>query len=166
MTKRTASQIGRMSRRKGKSFECKMARYFTKWTGEKWESTRNSGRTDLKGDIYCVGKPNLRFDVECKDDKKYTTHAMTVPTKAWKDLIKKYIFINRRPTMLLVNNDAGIWFYNTLYNFPIKASAVVVKTCNLNFVKLYDLEGTINFDGIIFNADRMESVGEKCDRKR
>ena len=162
MAKRTASQIGRMSRRKGKSFECRMARYFTKWTGEKWESTRNSGRTDLKGDIYCVDKPNLRFDVECKDDKKYTTHAMTVPTKAWKDLIKKYIFKNRRPTMLLVNNDAGVWFTYE-YEFMVKIGAVAVQTCNTRFVKLCDLEGTVNMDGVIFDADRMESIGKECD---
>jgi len=64
--------------------------------------------------------------------------------------------------MLLVNNDAGVWFTYE-YEFTVKVGAVAVQTCNTRFVKLHDIEGIINFNGVTFNADRMESVGEKCD---
>jgi len=82
MSKRTASQIGRGSRCKGKRFEVWCANYFTQITGLKWESTRNSGRTDLKGDVYCVSRPDLALVIECKFDRRYSVHAMLKPTKA------------------------------------------------------------------------------------
>jgi len=62
------SSVGRKSRRKGKAFEQEVARYLTAVSGEKFTSTRNSGRTDLKGDIYCMSTPS-RWVVECKDRK-------------------------------------------------------------------------------------------------
>lgn len=62
------SAVGRRSRRKGKRFEQEIARYLTEVSGFAFTSTRNSGRTDLKGDVYCVSNPRLAV-VECKDRK-------------------------------------------------------------------------------------------------
>ncbi len=60
------SAVGRKSRRKGKRFEQEVARFMTSVTGMEFTSTRNSGRTDLKGDVYAISDP-YRFVVECKD---------------------------------------------------------------------------------------------------
>lgn len=104
--KRTASQVGKMSRRKGKSFERWVARYFSKWTGLKWETTRNSGRTDLRGDIYCVSRPDLPLVVECKHRKEYSAIAMIKSNKA---IIK--LITDNLGKMLIVKNDVGIWVF-------------------------------------------------------
>jgi len=109
MGKKTASQIGKLSRRKGKSFEREMARLFTKATGIKWETTRNSGRTDLRGDIYApdLGEP---FIVECKHRKEYELHQMMSNTKSLRDVVKKAEGENK-PFVILVKNSSGVWFY-------------------------------------------------------
>lgn len=65
MTDPKWSKVGKKSRRKGKSFECEVAKLFRTWFGHKWETSRNSGRTDIPGDIYCVDRPT-RIMVECK----------------------------------------------------------------------------------------------------
>ena len=112
MSKRTLSQIGRGSRRKGKRFEVWCANYFTQQTGLKWETTRNSGRTDLKGDIYCVSRPDLSFVVECKNDKHYSVHAMLKPTKKFAsmvcDLYARPVHKEKR-LIIIVKNDTGVW---------------------------------------------------------
>ena len=113
--KRTASQVGKMSRRKGKAFECFCARYFTAWTGTKWETTRNSGRTDLKGDIYCVEHPDMNMVIECKHRKAYIVHAMLKPTKAFEDMIDESLAKLRGSQYLIfiVKNETGVWMSNT-----------------------------------------------------
>lgn len=65
------SKIARRSRRKGKSFECLMARTFRDWFGHNWQTSRNSGRTDIPGDIFCVDRPT-RIMVECKHRKSWS----------------------------------------------------------------------------------------------
>jgi len=104
-----------MSRRKGKSFEREIARYFTEWTGIKWETTRNSGRTDLKGDIYCPSIPNFPLIVECKHRSAYSVHAMLKPTKTFmrmiSDVLKKWLndLDDDSDIMIIVKNETGIW---------------------------------------------------------
>lgn len=63
------SKIGRSSRRKGKKYECVIAGMLRDVTGLNWQSTRNSGRTDLKGDVYCVNDPTSQTGsvIECKN---------------------------------------------------------------------------------------------------
>ena len=60
------SKVGRRSRRKGKKFEQLVARSLSEATGRRFTSTRNSGRTDLKGDVYDVDNPSGSV-IECKD---------------------------------------------------------------------------------------------------
>ena len=114
--KRTHSQIGKHSRRKGKAFECQMARYFTAWTGTKWETTRNSGRTDLNGDIYAVEYPDMKMVIECKHRASYTVHAMLKPTKAFTDMIKETLAKIRddQYVVFIIKNETGIWMANTM----------------------------------------------------
>ncbi len=109
--KKTASQVGKFSRSKGKRFERQMARYFTKWTGLNWQTTRNSGRTDLKGDIYCLDFPDAPIVVECKDRKTYTVHAMLKPTKAFRDMVLQTILraVEVEYTLILVKNETATW---------------------------------------------------------
>lgn len=114
LTKLQQSRIGRRSRRKGKGFECYCARLFTRWFFGDWRTTRNSGRTDLKGDIYCLQAPDIPLVVECKHDKRYTLGAMAKPTVSFKDLVRKY---RRRQVqlgwgwtlLLIIKNQAGTW---------------------------------------------------------
>jgi len=151
--KRTASQVGRSSRRKGKAFECWCARYFTQWTGLKWESTRNSGRTDLKGDIYAVSRPDLPLIVECKNDKRYSTVAIIRNNKAIIDLVHKYY-----GRMLIVKNDAGVWVLdNDHLVIPI-----IDNICfgGNKWFQLADLT-SFEIDGVIFDANRMEAAGNR-----
>lgn len=83
------SAIGRRSRRKGKAFECAFARKMTELTGMKWESTRNSGRTDLKGDIYCPDSPDLPVVIECKHRNEYRLEHLFNPTASLQTAIDK-----------------------------------------------------------------------------
>ncbi len=65
------SAIGRRSRRKGKAFERTIARMLRDFSGDNWQTTRNSGRTDLAGDVYPVdiGCSSVH---ECKDRKDWS----------------------------------------------------------------------------------------------
>lgn len=60
------SEVGRRSRRKGKAFEQLVARHLSEVSGHQFTSTRNSGRTDLKGDVYSPRYADLLV-IECKD---------------------------------------------------------------------------------------------------
>jgi len=140
--KRTASQVGKMSRRKGKAFERWCARYFTKWTGLKWETTRNSGRTDLKGDIYCVSRPDLPLVVECKNDKRYSVHAMMKPTKAFTDMV--YDSICRAESVdscliIIVKNETGVWMYSKYMMFKRRVTASKLFSVTGCWTKIQDI---------------------------
>jgi len=60
------SSVGRRSRRKGKAFEQLVARYLSEVSGHQFTSTRNSGRTDIKGDVYSSSSIDTMV-IECKD---------------------------------------------------------------------------------------------------
>ncbi len=90
LTKEQQSKIGRKSRRKGKCFERELARYFTSWFGAKWETTRNSGRTDLPGDIYCPTRP-IQVCVEAKHRKTWTLSAIARNNTAYRKELDKVI---------------------------------------------------------------------------
>lgn len=64
------SRIGRKSRRKGKKYETTIAGCLRECMGLNWQTTRNSGRTDLKGDLYCLDRADFVV-VECKDRETF-----------------------------------------------------------------------------------------------
>lgn len=160
--KRTASQVGKFSRRKGKSFERWCARYFTQWTGLKWETTRNSGRTDLKGDIYCLSRPDLPLVVECKHRKEYSVHAMLKPTEAFTKMVRRYGSL----TMIIVKNETGIWVHYSpsLADDTISyslADTIFTKRIGLTWSRLEHIVHKFNIDGVIFDASGMDSASKK-----
>ena len=148
-----------MSRRKGKSFECWCARYFTQWTGLEWQTTRNSGRTDLKGDIYCVSRPDLLLIVECKHRKEYSVHAMLKPTEAFTKMVRRYSPL----TMIIIKNETGIWVKPYKKPTPYYGDLIQI----MNVCTLYRLQHITNYqfevNGVTFDASRMESVGKTCE---
>lgn len=169
MSKRTKSQIGRASRRKGKAFERWCARYFTKWTGLKWETTRNSGRTDLKGDIYAVSRPDLPLIVECKDDKRYTVHAMLKPTKAFVETMS-YIRLDRLRygdnLIIIVKNPTGVWVHQEINNILAGDASDVICTIGAgNWCRLQHLLGG-EVDGVTFDAKRLEGANQEGKEQR
>ncbi|MCK5614734.1 hypothetical protein KAR91_73410 [Candidatus Pacearchaeota archaeon] len=166
------SIVGRRSRRKGKAFECWCAREFTRCTGLKWSSTRNSGRTDLKGDIYCVEYPNLPLIVECKHDKRYSVHGMLKPVDAF---LKMYwgVIENARKCssastlVFLVKNETGVWFsiiplYNNTKSISlgIKHGAPRIIINGVIWYKFVDVF-SFDFGSVCFDARRMESASKK-----
>lgn len=143
LTKKQQSAIGRKSRRKGKTFERWCARFFYKWFEGQWQTTRNSGRTDLKGDIYCVDCPLSDLVVECKHDKKYNVMSMLRPTEAFKHLIRKYrrrqVNIGWSCTLLLVvKNKAGVWL------------AVISNKYSLNEILINRNVSAVVIEGVYF----------------
>lgn len=165
--KRTASQVGKMSRRKGKSFECWCARYFTQWTGLEWRTTRNSGRTDLRGDIYCLSRPDLPLVVECKHDRRYSVHAMLKPTKAFADMVAAHFHMRDKmdvKLILLIKNETGIWFGGLFgVNWLSYKDGIATQDCGV-FIRLQQLYVPFEISGVDFKYDqRMESVGKTCE---
>jgi len=127
------SKIGRKSRRKGKAYECVIARWLTEVTGWCWQSTRNSGRTDLKGDVYCVGEigggvprfagtPYDRVMVECKHRMSWSVAAMIKGNKTYTDgvdeIVAKYLVTGEQYDIMVifVKSDLGQWVHVTLGN--------------------------------------------------
>ncbi|KKM26713.1 hypothetical protein LCGC14_1582040 [marine sediment metagenome] len=166
MVKKTQSQIGKMSRRKGKTFERWCARYFTTWTGIKWETTRNSGRTDLKGDIYCMQYPYLSLIVECKHRKTYSVHAMLKPTLAFEKMIdeSRSKLLQGQFLIFIVKNDTGVWMSNSLMMHGIKQhsgfrsmdKATGMKCCKgTTWYKIQDYESNHprDFEGVCFGKN-------------
>jgi hypothetical protein len=159
-----------MSRRKGKSFERWCASYFTNLTGLKWETTRNSGRTDLPGDIYCVDRPDLPVFVECKFRSAYTAHAMLKPTKAFSDMVKNnFIKLQYKYgydyIIIIVKNDTGVWFCCassdpkrplTMHTYQYGTRLAV---CGVQFMKLEHVV-CFEIDGVIFDVKRTRETGE------
>jgi len=139
---RTKSQIGKMSRRKGKQFERWCAGHFTKFTGLLWQTTRNSGRTDLKGDIYCVDYPDLPVVIECKNDKRYTAHAMLKPTKEFWDMVHcTRSKIGNKILIIILKNETGIWILSEpdIFNYIIHYDMISTAYCG-RWVKIEDIK--------------------------
>lgn len=166
--KRTASQVGKMSRRKGKVFERECARHFTKWTGLKWETTRNSGRTDLKGDIYCVSRPDLDLVVECKYNKIYTVHAMLLTAKTFVDMILEVTNKANHPVLFIIKNETGIWVswctdvqvFKKCPNVKIKFMSNTMIIGGMDWHKIDDIE-YFEIDGINFDGSRLGRVSKE-----
>lgn len=59
-------KVGKKSRAKGVRFERRVANMLTEITGAKWRRVQDSGRTDLKGDVFLVDQFPQRVLVECK----------------------------------------------------------------------------------------------------
>lgn len=149
--KKTASQVGKFSRAKGKRLEREMARYFTKWTGLKWECSRNSGRTDVKGDVYCVEYPDLPMIVECKHRMEYSVHAMLKPTKAFTDMLKESRdkISENQFMVFIVKNETGIWIAGgNLKAYSTGGEAI--ESCGLTWVKIENITDEFNIEEIHF----------------
>lgn len=122
MDKNGWSQIGKRNRRVGKEFERVIARKLREVSGLDWQSTRNSGRTDLKGDVYCVNNRiyGERILIECKnrDDmgvinllkgNKIITNTVI---KGVEDLSGDYY----KEFLLFVNSDGGVFYLHLRQN--------------------------------------------------
>lgn len=82
LTKAQQSAIGRRSRRKGKKRERDIAKLFRDATGLDWQTTRNSGRTDLPGDVYCKTE-HVGICVEVKDRKNWSVRDILLGNKGY-----------------------------------------------------------------------------------
>lgn len=100
LTEAEQSKIGRRSRRRGKKFERVVAGSYRDWFGNNWQTNRNSGRTDLPGDIYCVDRASMVF-VECKHRQNWSVGDILRHNKGywaemekvlgeWKEVVSSY----------------------------------------------------------------------------
>jgi Holliday junction resolvase len=112
------SKVGRRSRRKGKKFECNVAKMLRDVTGLDWQSTRNSGRTDLPGDIYCLDRECIAV-IECKDRPTQMTTRDVIRgnvgyKKQMEQVIERFKGQNWRMYKMLVvfrKDEYGIWVF-------------------------------------------------------
>lgn len=74
--------MGKMSDRKGKSYENRMAKLLSKWTGLPLIRTPMSGAwSGSAGDIVCKGQPGaFPFTVECKKTESWDLHQLLAGT--------------------------------------------------------------------------------------
>lgn len=114
------SKVGRKSRRKGKKFECEIAGLLRHWTGEDWQSTRNSGRTDLPGDIYCLSRPTL-VSVECKDRKCWMTRDLLLGNVGYVNEMRKVLYEHDRFCERNGNRPLVVVAKNPLFGYFITA---------------------------------------------
>jgi len=127
------SKVGKKSRRKGKAFECELARLFRKISGDNWQTSRNSGRTDTRGDIYCADYPNVM--VECKHRKSLTLKSMLNGTKIYTDTIdyitKDFLKYEHLDTLLIVmKTEHGIWVGSAVRCGKSKNVLLWMNDCN------------------------------------
>jgi Holliday junction resolvase len=104
------SKIGRKSRRKGKSFECQLARILTANTGVEWITSRNSGRTDVPHDVFCPKHfPHKgRWVIEAKHRKNLTFTDVIKRNKSYLDFIAE--MGGKEWAVLVFRKDQyGIW---------------------------------------------------------
>lgn len=162
ITKERASAIGRKSRRKGKSFERDIATYFQNISKEEeFRTVRNSGRTDLAGDVYCIGKEYELF-IECKHRNEYNAQQMLHPSagfiKGMEEIVMEWQATapDRYPILvIIIKNNSGIWVYFDDKK-ELHSSVEIGCICDrvkigkfefyrMNQVKIYRL-GRISFD--------------------
>jgi len=107
------SKIGKHSRRKGKKFEQDIARMLRLGMGENWQTTRNSGRTDIKGDIYCSKYPFIM--IECKHRKSFSLRSMVQKNGLFQKAVIYIIdefnkfFTNSSILIIFLKNETGLW---------------------------------------------------------
>jgi len=105
------SKVGKRSRRKGKKFEQEIAKMLRLGTGDNWQTTRNSGRTDIKGDVYCSKYPFVV--IECKNRKSFNLRSMIHENglfqKAIAYIISEFLETQSSVLMVFLKNEAGIW---------------------------------------------------------
>jgi len=116
------SKVGKRSRRKGKRFEQQISRFLSECTAAIFTSTRNSGRTDLPGDVYCVDERyEDKFVHECKHRESMSAHHMLMGNKAYSDEMDKveYDFASRgqkyEGLIIWRKDEIGLWVYMTMY---------------------------------------------------
>lgn len=108
------SKTGRKSRRKGKVFEREVAAIYRKWTGYDFQTTRNSGRTDLPGDVYCVDR-DFKVHIECKHRKTWTTRDILRNNRSFalefEKVIEEWEAAGLPILHLWCKNDDGLWLF-------------------------------------------------------
>lgn len=110
------SKTGRKSRRKGKSFERMVAGVLRLWTpGTDWQTTRNSGRTDIPGDVYAPDRA-IKCVIECKHRKNWSVQDIIRNNKGYADEMQKVLIEDWEPVIqthhylfIFCFNDAGLW---------------------------------------------------------
>lgn len=108
------SKVGRRSRRKGKAHECEIARVLRRASACEWQTVRNSGRTDLAGDVYSPGGFCDHVMIECKHRETFELAAMVQGHAAYVQEMVKVVCEDwgRRPQHVLVvfvKNSLGLW---------------------------------------------------------
>lgn len=108
------SAVGRKSCRKGKVHEREIARVLRRATGCEWGRTKNSGRTDLGGDVWSPAGFCPFVMVECKHRVEFETTAMVQGNAAYlNEMTKVVLDWGGRPAystlVVLVKNSLGLW---------------------------------------------------------
>lgn len=115
LTKAQQSKVGRRSRRKGKKLECMVAAWLRVNTRWEWETTRNSGRTDLKGDVYCLSHHdvNTHVVIECKHRQSWTTADVVkgnkTYTREFEDVVNKWHETAAQLLIFFRKDSFGLW---------------------------------------------------------
>jgi len=111
------SQVGKKSRRKGKRFECQIAILMREITGHDWQTVRNSGRTDIKGDVYCPESNIQAVHIECKHNSYFSISHLIKPVAGTRQQLEKIqneaIDSKSELSMIFVKNLTGIWLMLT-----------------------------------------------------
>jgi hypothetical protein len=119
------SKIGRRSRRKGKRFECEVAAVLREWSGWRWDTTRNSGRTDLKGDVYAVLHGDRSPLIECKNRKISLKSFLTSPP-AWLEAERVRVMETAEalglPLAMFFIKVEGLMFFSVVYVLPVRTN--------------------------------------------
>ena len=116
------SKIGRKSRNKGKSFERKMAIKHREWMpGTNWQTTRNSGRTDLPGDIFDMDGETIVLS-ECKHRQTWNVRGLTLGNTSYRnnrqEVIDGWAKVQKRYPILMIwaQNEFGLWLNTVTYD--------------------------------------------------
>lgn len=145
------SRVGRKSRRKGKSHEREIARVLRKSTSCEWLTTRNSGRTDLGGDVYSPGGMCDNVMFECKHRKSWKMSDMVLGNSEYvHELTKVLCDWGARPEyvalVVIIKNDVGMWVMATARDkqcFAAQRPAVLLR-CAARWIWNYAGKGEDN----------------------
>lgn len=120
--KRTRSQIGKASKRKGSSFELKTSKVLTTWWGEgEFNHTPASGALHWKkdnrvsGDIVPPANSTFPFSVECKNHEGWTLENAITNTSPfpsfWDQCTTDAEKFNKIPMLIVKRNRVKPWIF-------------------------------------------------------
>ena len=113
--KKDWSSVGRASKDKGKRFERAIAALLSDVSGEDWQRSRNSGRTDIPGDVYRVDEPSYPVVVECKNRVSWSLKDRIKANAAYHKNLQEVLntanLLDSRFRVLnvLCKDEAGVW---------------------------------------------------------